>query len=907
MLRNRLISLGSALLILWAATAFAQVGQPQAIPFSGKLVNTGSPIWQDPTTFISLVNLRHAAGGLETRNGVTYFTSNIAGDPIVALIPLQTDTEWHIVAATANPSLSQVSYYYIENGSFSSAEFLYKTNGTTATPISYCQVKDTLAIADAGGVTLWGGVSTYPTALLVENTAGIHADEYNYIYSGTTLIVTSGNTIHVGYPRPFDGLQPNANAAMDSVASSVTEYLQSGKMRYWSSYPVITGATGWISNGDFSGVTTGWTDTAGYQSGTTTGGVSGNCLEIVRVAVGSQYTYQLISGLEVGNLYTLSYYTTVGTAVATAMRVGSSYSNGSLYNSGFLFPATWTNYTANFTATATNAYVSMEINNASVTGCSAYFDSLQLTSGASTIYLPKIKSDPRELGTDWDGISWQFPKVFGFEKTGASPFQDYSTFLANSSQEEHADISQWTSGGTITMAWNYKPREIHVFLPEEFKNSVASTITAYYWNGTQYAAVPSVTDGTSYGSVTLARSGILNIPKLTDWKTRKVGENPLDLYSIILKVNTTISNYVRIYMVRAIPDYDSPSSVWMCRGVASAHNRLWLYNGRNKSHIYVSAENQPDCFTGDGSRDWIKPIVAGRQEDTVWLGPVGNYVLALKKTENWAVDGINPGTFKAAQMHGTIPCVSTGSVQVIERNGAIMAIYMARDGVYGIGRTSGGNENPLLSGDISAYWEPGNALEFSAIDIQNAQSWYSKTYQEYHLLVGLVELVYSPKFDRWTTFDRGTHALSSGLSMTDPNRNRIELGGGKDGRVYALESGTLDYTSAIVSDLTKPDSTLQDRLDKRNDLTGVALRYQRPDGTQLAGCSAYLTPSLASDVTTKEVGFTLAKGGWTSINLYDWRDADGTKGFTHKRRYRFPGQVKLFQEVIWSQETPWPN
>lgn len=760
--------------LLFACVSMAQVGTPQVFFFSGKMVKGGSPIAYDQTDLSGVTNLRYGDKILETRNGMTYFTSNteLNSRTIASLIPHLTDTEWHIVAASSDPVVSAVSYYYVENGSFESTKFLYKTSGTTSTPITSCQVRDTLAIADSGGVTLWAGVSAYPTGFLIEYINGVYADEYDLVYSGVSKGIASGTTFHVLYSRPWTGFKANYTLETSyhpNIYSAVTPTLISGKYGYWASIAV--------------------------------------------------------------------------------------------------------------------------------------------TAGGSSFCLPKIQVPPIELGSTWDGYSWQFSKVAGFEKTGASEFQDYSTFVANSSQEEYMDISEWGSGGTITLSWTYKPREIHVFLPEEFKNTMAaSSVSAYYWNGTNWALVPSFSDGTSHGGIALAKSGILSIPKLTDWKTRKVGQNPLDLYPIILKVSKAISNYVRIYMVRAIPDYDSPSSVWMCRGVMAAHNRLWLYNGRNKSHIYVSAENQPDCFTGSDSRDGVKPIIVGKQEDVIWAGAVGGKVVILKKTQNWLIDGINPDTFKVYEMPGTAACIAPKSVQVVGKEGLSFVVYMTMGGVFAI-KVSSDNDisNPCLSNDIPNYWTPQSGMEFSATDLTNAQSWYSETTQEYHLIVGMTELVYSVRFGKWTTFDRGNHPIGCGLYMTDPNRNRIEIGGGKTGRIYTLESGTLDYADVIQSDIERPDVFLGTAPDKRFELMGVALRYERKTGTALAGCSAYLTPSLTSGATTYQAGFTLASNGFTYLPLLNWRTTDGVKGFTHKRRYRFPGQVKLFQEIVWSQEAPWPQ
>lgn len=734
----------------------------QSITFTGKLVNYGSGQFLKHEDFTGITNFRYMDGGIGTRFGMAGWSTN--ADPnkrsVVKVIPFETDTESHIIGATADTS--GVTYFKIEGGSFLQANKLWYTAGvTTGTKITYAKVRDTLLIADTGGVTLYSGVSVFPTYLMIELVNGVYADKKDWVYSGVSYAVASGITVHVGYTRKFDRFQADQNLSMDTMTSSVTEYLKSGKMAYWLSYTCKSG--------------------------------------------------------------------------------------GSFFQS------------------------------------------------------PKIECLARELGTSWDGLSWMHAAAAGIQLSGASEFQDYTKFVDNSSEEQPMDLSQMQSGGTGFAGFTYRPRLVHVFLPEAYKNNIAATLTLYYWNGTQWATVPSFSDGTASGGVCLKQSGIWDFEKITNWEKRKVGTIPFDVYAIAWKVSTTISNYVRIYEIKAIPDYDSPSSVGKFRGVASAHDRAFLFNGRDKTKLIISAANQPDCFIGSDSNDEMdKPLNIGKQEDFVWVGPIGEEVLTMKESENWVIGGVNRNTWTKKQLHGTAPCIASDSVAVIETAGGTFAMYLGRDGFYTIPAVEGVN-----SFDIRGYFETGNALEFPASTLKHAFGWYDPAFMEYHCIINGTELVLSLKHKKWTTFDR-TYRLQTGTYFVDKNKVRYHLGGGSGGTVFALESGTSDYGTTIISEYAKPNMILGARAQTKNELRGFGFRYDLPDGSTLSGNTFYITPKATTTATQHSTTFNLlGTEDWKYVNLNVPREAGGLKGWTHKIQATFRGRINLLAQIIWSREAPW--
>lgn len=539
-----------------------------------------------------------------------------------------------------------------------------------------------------------------------------------------------------------------------------------------------------------------------------------------------------------------------------------------------------------------------------------YWTSFQVGTGGSTFQLPKIETSPRELGTNWDGLSWQYAHVFQVQLSGASETQDYSLMVADESEETYADLSSLESGGTVTMGFPYKPRLIHVNLPEEFKNSTVSSISPYYWNGSANVVGPSFSDGTSHNGIALAQTGTLDFDKITDWEPRKVGQSLIPYYTLDFKVSTTISNYVRIFKVAAIPDYDSPSSDGRYRMVAEADGRLMLANGRDLSKVLISAKNQPDVFIGADTADEDNPLFIGKREPMIWMGQVGENKYFLKKTQSFGMIGVNPSTWQVLPITGKPPCVSTSSVIPIQIGESTSLLYASSMGIYDLLGTG-----IPLSRDISAYWEPGNDKQIAAADLDDIIGWYDPDHYGAHFLIPRtrLELVYDLIHKKWSVDDRNSAvALTTGVYLVDNDNNRYHLGAGANGRLYYLEQGTTDGGYQINSEIEKPPMVLNGGgLAGKSELRAFALRYELPDGTTMSGGSVYLTASISDNAATYQGSFSLDEDVDGGFHVVDRKSLTGAQwGFNYKFRFVFPSRINLQAIIIKSKEASgvanWP-
>jgi|GEM_PF-4737836 len=730
------------------------------IPFTGKLINRGSSLSLGNADFQDLENFWPSERDIWSRYGMEDYTSDTEPNTyeVIKVFPFDSDYDFYLIAASV--STSGTSYFQVEDQAFGSSA-LYADSGTTATPITYGVVRDTLAIGDGSGVTLWSGTTTAPLCILEETESGTYTNRSDWIYDGEEHTLQSGNTVHIGYSRPFDAIKPDTDdAAWDETASGTTEYLKGGFSYYWTSY----------------------------------------------------------------------------------------------------------------------------------------------LSGGSTFESPVIQTSPRGLGTHWDGLTWQFAHVALLAKSGDSPYEDSSLFIADSSPETYMDVGEWESGGTLFFVFPFRPRTIRLEFPETNKNETASSVSGYYWNGTDWSLLSNFSDGTSHGGVAFSQDGNLEFDQATDWERRAVGGVEYSGYAMYLKTSATIDNYTRIFKATAVPYYASPIDDGGYTGVLSAHNRLWLYNGTDKGRICASALNQPDVFIGADAIAHEDDFRIGKNEKVIAALAVNSEsILWLKKTGNYVTSGYNPETYMqfTEELPGTVPCIAPESAIAVTRPEGSFVAYQGIDGFYALWPNG---QSKKISSDIDHYFEKDHEKEIPAAWLDETIGAYDPVNSCLRWLVASgsgsttynKELVYMLDRDRWTTFTRnGNKELRSISYIRDDSNNRLMLAGGYAGEVWQLDSGTDDDGYDIISVF---DRGFRNFGIERQEIRNIAFQYELPDESSLTGVSLYVTPSISKNATTYQTSLTLRGDGYVVATP---SGADpGRIGFAHKIKLRIPGRVYMRNQLI---------
>jgi hypothetical protein len=138
-----------------------------------------------------------------------------------------------------------------------------------------------------------------------------------------------------------------------------------------------------ITNGSFSSDTTGWT--ASNATLTSVGsGYSGNCLQIAETGGASPgKAYQDIT-TKIGHPYRVILQFKKGTADNGKFMIGTTSDEDSIYDSGNLSDASWTEKSIWFIATATTTRLTLQTNDATASETSL-FDEVQLISMSRAI------------------------------------------------------------------------------------------------------------------------------------------------------------------------------------------------------------------------------------------------------------------------------------------------------------------------------------------------------------------------------------------------------------------------------------------------------------------------------------------------------------------------------------------
>jgi hypothetical protein len=548
-----------------------------------------------------------------------------------------------------------------------------------------------------------------------------------------------------------------------------------------------------------------------------------------------------------------------------------------------------------------------------------YWAECTCTTGGSFFQNPKIKTTPNPIRPMWDGESWQYAGYAVFQKTGTSEYADYSLLVADSSEETYMDVGEWESGGTVVFGFFNKVRNVRVRLPEDYKNDTGSVLSLYYWNGTWTAISGTTSDGTSHNDAAFAQTGLLNLPQLTDWETRTYGESDLSLYPLLLKTSATIDDYVRIYSVLGIPEVDDPNDDGY-KSCVGYRDRVFLFNGTDLNRVLMSAYRQPNVFVGEDAFSEVYDFRIGRKERTLAAVPLENGLFWCKKTENYFVTGHNPATIaeSVVKLENTVPFVAPESIVLVEGEQGKFVIGQAANGVYAL---DANGTNPILSKDIAAYWTEGNSLKIPNTWLDQSRGAWDRHENEYSLLIASgsgvtqfnVRLVYDLESGRWTTFEVNDNVeLASIASLTNEDNEYLRLGGAYNGYVYELERTGDDAGYDIISDFTRAPYTLSggvnpNEIRGRNvageqELRAIAFNYRLPDDTAITGCSLYITSGIESTETTNQEGFNLTDEGWRASALDpSWNK----KGDYHIIRFRVPGRIEFYRQILWSREAPW--
>lgn len=390
-------------------------------------------------------------------------------------------------------------------------------------------------------------------------------------------------------------------------------------------------------------------------------------------------------------------------------------------------------------------------------------------------------------------------------------FNDDSADIFKTFGSVSIEIDEATSSDKFYIASSDRICGIYVDVGSKPNTTAGTTVNAvYYWNGTAFASVGTVSDGTNG----LSNSGWITFPRQVAHK-RQFNENQYYAYWYYFTVDLTLNDDVIISLL-TMPYFDIAD---FGKGYCNAawKNRA-VYGFDKDQFLFVSQKGEPQVLNGSdygilepGDGRTNKPVAMAKfhNELMVWQEEKGKDGGCLTLFE-----GFSPATFGKLLLSSKVGTLNAKSVVVVDgvytstktdETVDTIAYFLSHYGVF----MSDGTYVTSISDDIQNYFDP---LESECIRRGYESQMWLKYDSAYNVIrVGLVSGSSAttcnifPVFDittkKWT-FDILEQKLTciEEVEAGSGNVHTIQVAGGTgDGLVYQSNYGNNDVSIAITS------------------------------------------------------------------------------------------------------------
>jgi hypothetical protein len=434
--------------------------------------------------------------------------------------------------------------------------------------------------------------------------------------------------------------------------------------------------------------------------------------------------------------------------------------------------------------------------------------------------------EPIPISSFWayvDGTGW-------LDRTTQVFKEDYVKWSASSDDTlTYTNIGTFTTSSYVIAGFEERMAGINFKLVNEKINSTASVATVYYWNGTAWVTVGTISDGTSVGGVSLARSGWItwDPPEATSEFKYALDTNAQLFYYYKIVFNDTLSTNVYVDLVTGIT---AQKTIPGYRCAVMWADSLWLLNEHlDKKNSAIASQPDTICvFNGVNAIGTESPMIFGDNDDitcaatlyTRFGTDIFDNLVVFKNREAWIVNAIqgadNTGLsryqkFMISENYGC-PCPNT--LKTCDTGYELapgllkhILIWRAENAIC----IFDGNSVQPISDDIQNYLDK-NKSEY--IDPSSSEhGFYDPTLFEYHWITSAKEFVYDIRKKKWFEIDRESsggvdNQIRIGFTVTDSNGSFYTYGGLDAGYIERLENGNTFDGASIVSTFRVPDISL---------------------------------------------------------------------------------------------------
>jgi hypothetical protein len=406
----------------------------------------------------------------------------------------------------------------------------------------------------------------------------------------------------------------------------------------------------------------------------------------------------------------------------------------------------------------------------------------------------------------WDGVfNWVTGCMF-YDQSGGVHTEALGK-VGNETTSQYVSLSEATNLDALYIKTPEPATGFGIGVVADYNNTadaqIASSGDVFYWNGSAWTSVGTITDTTldGAGDSSFSQTGRLFFdataisPKMRTYE----GDN-VEGYWYKIMWDSTLSEDTRIYALYYAP---FPEDLPTVDGVVEFKGRLFLWGmAENPNRLLYSSVLNPFGFSGSDSG---LTDVFGSMRPVKAAVRFYNELAVFKQKGVFLLEGYSPETFGTLKLASTIGLCSVKSLQVVEVGYAGMhedevmtiLIWQDVDGVY----ICDGRKPKKISGPVDQFFNPESSDCISATNIDTLESFVDRTNNEYHLLLPDKELVYNYVTEEWYPPWEREIDLTCGLSFLGSDDREYTYGGTAGGLVCRLENDTTDKTTANADKL----------------------------------------------------------------------------------------------------------
>lgn len=414
-----------------------------------------------------------------------------------------------------------------------------------------------------------------------------------------------------------------------------------------------------------------------------------------------------------------------------------------------------------------------------------------------------VQSPIQPITNLWDQ-NWQPVVACYHYDQSVDEYKDYLPDVVDGIKQTYMKLDTFTGGADadgIYIGTEYKPIAFRFKVDPEYTNSGNAEVDVIEgWDGDSWDAGTGIVDttkGATSDQASFNQNGVIswNVGSISHERAIIPGTGyDLPIYWTRLEIDAdAVDTDVRIWDISYIPNPESPSGAQSC---IEFKNRLGLIGLKDyPNEMWISGPYNPQDFNG---LEFTKLIFGDGRKLTDGI-KFYNEAVIYKEDETWLVQGFRrtgTGAFGRMLLDPKIGAFrktpQLARLWLDRRDGTtddyrIVVISQHRTGIY----FTDGTKPIKCSGDIDDLFDPDHANYIGDANIAGTDSAFDWARDEYHLIIGSYELVYSTRAKAWSFFNREVN-LTSIAYVTGTSGQPLLYGGTGIGKLHRLENDTTD-------------------------------------------------------------------------------------------------------------------